>query len=609
MRQRAHETVEYDDFDSLSPDGSSSKKNFLVVDPIHREENGQDVAFTTGRTGTLKHGDSVPRSPYPRPRRRLDSPESSKEVVSWRDMPKKTQLVVIVLARLSEPLAQTSLQLKWFDPNLPDSVISSQAGSLHASFTAAQLFTALIWGRVADSPWFGRKTVILIGLLGTFLTCIGFGFSTSFYQALVFRCLGGATSGNVGVLRTMISETVQEKKYQARAFVLLPMCFNIGVIIGPILGGLLSDPASSYPDMFGNVDLFRKFPYAMPNITIAIFLCFSLIAVWMFLEETHDAMSDRRDYGIMLGLKIRNLFRRRNESVAYTPLHSIDMSISTDVEMSPVTPRRSVEGALPLPQNGGSRRRYTAKLPFCRIFTFNVVMTFVAHFFLAFGLGTFNSLWAVFLSTPVFNPEKPEPPGFAPRPPFAFTGGLGLSPQKVGGAMALLGVIGIILQLFLYPKLSARLGTLRSYRMFIFCFPIAYTLMPYLSLVPSTTPPPSEKTGPWVWIALVCLLSIQVVGRTFALPAQIILVNNCSPHPSVLGTVHGFGVSVSSFARTVGPILCGWLYGIGLSRGCVGAVFWGLTGVALCGWAVSFWLKEGNGHEIWLEGDEEDEYR
>lgn len=56
--------------------------------------------------------------------------------VSWRDLPHKGQLVVITLARLSEPLVQTSLQsymfyqLKWFDPSLPDSVISTQAGIL-----------------------------------------------------------------------------------------------------------------------------------------------------------------------------------------------------------------------------------------------------------------------------------------------------------------------------------------------------------------------------------------------------------------------------------------------------------------------------------------------
>jgi hypothetical protein len=35
------------------------------------------------------------------------------------------------------------------------------------------------------------------------LSCLGFAFSTSFWQALFFRSLGGMTNGNVGVLRTM----------------------------------------------------------------------------------------------------------------------------------------------------------------------------------------------------------------------------------------------------------------------------------------------------------------------------------------------------------------------------------------------------------------------
>ncbi len=58
-------------------------------------------------------------------------------------------------------------QLKWFDPIKPDSAIASQAGILHASFTAAQFLTAMMWGRLADSPHFGRKKVLLIGLCGT----------------------------------------------------------------------------------------------------------------------------------------------------------------------------------------------------------------------------------------------------------------------------------------------------------------------------------------------------------------------------------------------------------------------------------------------------------
>jgi hypothetical protein len=162
------------------------------------------------------------------PQSRETGNEKSKAPVAWKDLPQRPQLIIITLARLSEPLVQTSLQvssahklrldghevltirqsylfyqLKWFDPSLPDSTIASQAGVLHASFMAAQFVTAMLWGRVADSKRLGRKKVLLIGLIGTGLSCLGFGFSTKFWQALVFRLLGGMTNGNVGVMRTM----------------------------------------------------------------------------------------------------------------------------------------------------------------------------------------------------------------------------------------------------------------------------------------------------------------------------------------------------------------------------------------------------------------------
>ncbi|KAI0388711.1 hypothetical protein F5Y17DRAFT_451845 [Xylariaceae sp. FL0594] len=182
-----------------------------------------------------------------------------------------------------------------------------------------------------------------------------------------------------------------------------------------------------------------------------------------------------------------------------------------------------------------------------------------------------------------------------------------MPPRSVGLAMALLGVIGIALQLALYPRVSVRLGTVRSWRVSLCLFPVAYILLPFLSLVPSSSnsPPPSQKTGPLIWLAISAVLLVHVSARTFAIPAQTILVNNCSPHPSVLGTLHGIGQSVSSLARTVGPVVGGWVYGVGLAGGYVGVVFWGLAVVAVAGVVVSFWAREGDGHEIWLEGDEE----
>jgi hypothetical protein len=173
--------------------------------------------------------------------------------------------------------------------------------------------------------------------------------------------------------------------------------------------------------------------------------------------------------------------------------------------------------------------------------------------------------------------------------------------------MAILGIIGITMQLFVYPTVNAKLGVVRSWRIFLYCFPVSYALAPYLAIVPSRSPPPAEKDGVVLYLALCGILFIQVMGRTFALPATTILINNCSPHPSVLGTIHGIGQSVSSGMRTVGPVLGGFSYGLGLSHGIVGAVWWGLSSVAICGCIASYWVKEGDGHEIKLEGDDEDE--
>lgn len=538
------------------------------------------------------------------------------EQVTWMSLPHKGQLAVLTLARLSEPLVQTSLQaymfyqLKSFDPSLSDAVIAGQAGMLAGSFTAAQFLTAMIWGRISDADWAGRKVVLLSGLFGTMISVLGFGFARTFSQAVFFRTLGGALNGNVGVMRTMISEIVHDKKYQSRAFLLLPLCFNIGVIVGPIMGGLLADPVTSYPLLFGDIEWLKRYPYSPPNIVSAFILLTALIGVFFALEETHPSLRDREDFGKKCGRKIADLFhvlrgKKHKSQYAYTAISDHDGSFDIqDDDDDEAEETVQLEPAAKHPKRKGGVY-YRSKLPFRRIFTYNVTCTLIAHFLLGFHLGGFNNLWFVFLSTPVADPAHPSPPDYKRRLPFIFTGGLGMPPRDVGFAMAILGCIGINMQLFVYPHIQARLGVIRSWRLFMFAFPIAYTLVPFLSLVPSKTPPPAEKDGILVWISICGVLFVQVIARTFVLPAMTILVNNCSPHPSVLGTVHGIGQSVGSAARTVGPTIGGALYGVGLSNGVVGAVWWLLAGLGIVNCFASLWVREGDGHEIVLEGDEE----
>ena len=212
-----------------------------------------------------------------------------------------------------------------------------------------------------------------------------------------------------------------------------------------------------------------------------------------------------------------------------------------------------------VPNSTTRKPKSRRKLPLSRIWTRDVLCTLLCHSILALHVGTFNNLWFIHLSAPRFDPENPSPPSHTRQSlPFNFTGGLGMPPRSVGFAMAILGIIGITLSLLAYPAVNAKLGTLKSLRYSLCLFPLTYTLTPYLSIIPSSLAPPSQASGIPVWLALSGVLSIQVLARTFALPATIILVNNCSPHPSVLGTIHGIAQSLSSASRTVGPVLGGW---------------------------------------------------
>ena len=198
------------------------------------EEKPERPSILPRPSSIARHASFFDRDEAPLTSPSSSPPKNEAGPVAWRDLPNKSQLAILTLARLSEPLTQTSLQaymfyqLRSFDPSLPTSSISAQAGMMQGSFTASQFLTAIMWGRLADTERVGRKMVLLIGLAGTGFSCLGFGFSRTFWQAMVCRTLGGALNGNVGVMRTMISEIIKEKRFQSRAFLLLPMCFNIG---------------------------------------------------------------------------------------------------------------------------------------------------------------------------------------------------------------------------------------------------------------------------------------------------------------------------------------------------------------------------------------------
>lgn len=83
--------------------------------------------------------------------------------------------------------------VKSFNITDNDDKISFYAGMVTSSFTFAEFSTGFLWGRLSDK--IGRKPVLLIGLAGTGLSVVVFGFAPNLPIALLARALGGLLNG------------------------------------------------------------------------------------------------------------------------------------------------------------------------------------------------------------------------------------------------------------------------------------------------------------------------------------------------------------------------------------------------------------------------------
>ncbi|MCJ1322141.1 hypothetical protein MMC15_007486 [Xylographa vitiligo] len=190
-----------------------------------------------------------------------------------------------------------------------DNQIAIYAGMVTSAFAFAEFSSGVVWGRLSDKV--GRKPVLIGGLAGTGLSMIIFGFAPNLPVALVGRALGGLLNGNIGVLQTTVAEMITVKEHQPRAYSIMPFVWCLGSILGPALGGALAQPCLNYPSVFPRGTIFDRFPFLLPNLICAVILACGVTVGILFLEETHQELKDRKDFGLEAGKWLFRLFRRK----------------------------------------------------------------------------------------------------------------------------------------------------------------------------------------------------------------------------------------------------------------------------------------------------------
>lgn len=168
-------------------------------------------------------------------------------------------------------------------------------GLLGAAYPLAQFFGAPILGAVSDRV--GRKRVLLVSLAGTMLGYVLFAFgvvSASLPLLFLSRLIDGFTGGNISTAMSAIAD-LSDDQSKAKNFGLIGMAFGLGFILGPYLGGKMSDPT-----------VVSWFSFATPFWFAALLALINIALVhWWFTETLHTPSLVR----VSLLSGVRNLKR------------------------------------------------------------------------------------------------------------------------------------------------------------------------------------------------------------------------------------------------------------------------------------------------------------
>ncbi|TEY60788.1 hypothetical protein BOTCAL_0176g00150 [Botryotinia calthae] len=473
------------------------------------------------------------------------------------------QILILSLSRFAHPFAYSAslpyIPMLMRYVGVPPETLGFWVGAAISCFSICQVGTAILWGHISDH--IGRKPVIMMCSMMIMVGVLMFGFSTQLWMVLLSRAIMGFSSGDSGVIKTSLGETIKDKKLQTVAFSILPLGLNSGWAVGPILGGLAANPYHVEPGKPHGDRFLERYPYALPNLIATVFFFFSLFIVFFGFRESLESKKGELDYGILLRERFVAVTSRFYNKVMGKSDEDEDKE-EDDLETAPLL---SDENSLPpailnvaevIPEVSENSPSATWK----QVLDRQTVMCIVSYGFLSMHSSSYDSLISVFMHHAKQDPSSPQM-----HLPFKFNGGFGSDTTEIGLMFTIFGFFCMFIPLLLVGIINRYFPVLR-----VFQYSCSIGILPIYFATPFTTLLPNPAN----FIVLSILFALKGCICDFGFISGSILVARSCKIDNGRGRVNGLQSMVSAMARIIGPLWAGSMLDLGARLGYIGMGFW-----------------------------------